>query len=643
MPLFQGSRIGYIGNALLLACVFSASLSGQVAGSLGHPGNSRITYSTAPDTGIISFDVFAERRGVRLDRQAVVKLVNRQTQSAVWQSTNEDSTGVFTDIPYGQYDAEISAVGYLSAHQELLVISTRNILQFDIVLGRDPSAANLDVTASILSPQARKESKKAISALKSGNLKSAQKHLDGAYKASPSDASVNFLLGYLSFEKADFAGAVTYLITSTANNPRDPQALTLLGRAGLEIKDYPGARSALEKAILADAENWLPHNLLANAYLFENNYSKASDEAHVAIAKGKGAASPAQLVLGEALLNLGDIDAGVKALTLFLQLSPHHPMAGQVRTLIAQVKLKNVDQSQTNQPQIKLSRVDPMLALSPPKLAISAWQPPGIDDIKLSVAPDAPCPVDKVVEESGRRVQELVEDVSRFAAVEDVFHQPLDEYGNPIRTDTRKFNYVAAISELQPGYLAVDEFRTDKFLLSEFPDNIASTGFAALALVFHPHTRDGFEMVCEGLGDWHGQASWLIHFRQRGDRPNHMHSYKVGKFEHAVDLKGRAWITADKFQIVRIEAEMTHPMPEIQLLSEHQVVEYGPVPFPQKSVTLWLPKSAEIYFDFRKHRYYRRHSFDHYMLYSVDSQEKRKEPTVAPGRTTDTPEAKKSS
>jgi hypothetical protein len=105
-----------------------------------------------------------------------------------------------------------------------------------------------------------------------------------------------------------------------------------------------------------------------------------------------------------------------------------------------------------------------------------------------------------------------------------------------------------------------------------------------------------------------------------------MQTYNIAGKSYAVGLKGRAWITADKFQIVRIEADMVSPMPEIQLLSEHQSVEYGPVPFVSRNTTLWLPKSAEIYFDFRKHRYYRRHSFDHYMLYSVDSVEKRKEP-----------------
>ncbi len=50
-------------------------------------------------------------------------------------------------------------------------------------------------------------------------------------------------------------------------------------------------------------------------------------------------------------------------------------------------------------------------------------------------------------------MQELVEDVARFAAVEDLFHQSLDQFGIPLRTETRKYNYVASISEPQPGFL----------------------------------------------------------------------------------------------------------------------------------------------------------------------------------------------
>ena len=140
------------------------------------------------------------------------------------------------------------------------------------------------------------------------------------------------------------------------------------------------------------------------------------------------------------------------------------------------------------------------------------------------------------MEESGKRVQEPVEDVPRFAAVEDLFQQSLDPFGIPVRTETRKYNYVASISEPQPGFLSVDEYRADKMTLSGYPDQIASTGFAALALVFRPHMRDNFDMLCEGLGDWHDQATWLVHFRQRDDRPHRMHSYKVGNQQRSVLL-----------------------------------------------------------------------------------------------------------
>src|SRR5262249_20388000 len=113
---------------------------------------------------------------------------------------------------------------------------------------------------------------------------------------------------------------------------------------------------------------------------------------------------------------------------------------------------------------------------------------------------------------------------------------------------------------------------------------------------------------------------------QRDDKPNRIHAYTVAHDHYAVNLKGRAWIAADTFQIVHMESDLISPMRKIQLLSEHESVNYGPVSFPKKKTELWLPKSADLYFDFQKHRFHRRHSFDHFMLFSVDSEEKRKEP-----------------
>lgn len=619
----------YFIQAALLATLAMAQQPQQPY-SMDDPRRLQIftSFNTAPGTGVLIFNVYSERNGSHLDRQALLKLVDLDNHAASWRTTEDNTMAVFTDVAYGSYDIEVSAVGYLSTHKQIQITNTIRSMQTDVVLHRDPDALNLDVDKSVLPPKARKATKRAVYALKSGNLKEAQKQLDEAYKSSPASPDLNFLLGYLYFQKKDYAQAESYLEKATTLNPRNTQALTLLGRTGLEKQDYPIARSALERAVLNDAENWLPHSLLADAYLHQENYDKARNEAEIAITKGKNNAGPAQLVLGKALAVTGHETEAVQALNQFLDQSPHSPMANQVRFWIAGLASRE-NIAAAPEPTIaktNLEDIDPLAALPSPSLSLKVWKAPTMDDLKPTIASGVECPASQVAEETGRRAQELVGDVARFAAVEDLFHQSLDKFGVPVRSEVRKYNYVGEISEPQQGILSVDEYRTDKLALNGYPDSIASSGFAALALVFHPDMRETFAISCEGLGSWQGQPTWIVQFQQRADRPNHMHSYKVGNQVHPVALRGRAWISADKFQILRMEAEMMSPIPEIQLASEYQVVEYGPVPFAKRNTVLWLPKSAEIYFDFRKHRYYRRHSFDHYMLYSIETDEQRKVP-----------------
>jgi len=591
-------------------------------------------YHSAPGTGIVVLSVFAENSRVRLDRQALLKLIDPKTQAVTWQTTEDAAQGVFTDIPFGSYDVEISAVGYLTSHEEVHVVNLMHPVQMDVILKRDPSAINLDVADSSMPPKARKATKRAVSALKSGHLPQAQRQLDEAYKSAPSSPELNFLLGYLYFQKQAFDRSRTYLSKSTTGTPGQEQALSLLGRVNLELEDYPAATSTLERAVAVAPASWVAHSLLSDAYLHQNNYERAKAEAELAVQQGHESANSAKLILGQALLGLGREAEAIRMLREFSQSDPRNPAAAEVRALITEVEKGGsaAGSSSIREPRLAtLSVPDAIRVLPPPSPLVSTWEPPSLDEVKPPVAAGVTCPSEKVIQASGERVKQLVDDVSRFAAVEDLLHQSLDDLGNPIRSETRKFNYVVSISEPEPGSLVVDEYRADRLHLSDYPDQIASSGFAALALVFHPNMRDDFELSCEGLGGWHGQATWLVHFVQRDDRPNRMHTYKVGAQVYPVKLKGRAWITADNFQIVRIESEMVSPMPQIQLRSEHQIVEYGPVPFARKNLSLWLPRSAEIYFDFRRHRYHRRHSFGHYMLFAVDSNEKTVPPKAKAG------------
>ena len=618
-------------TSFLLAATVSAQ-RGDVFNATGATTNLTPSYDSRGGGTVLLLTVYAGNNKKRLDRQSVVKLTNQTTQTVSWQTTSDQSVASFGDMPFGHYDIEVSAVGYITGHKEIEVISSINTVNLDIVLQPDPTALKLDVDDS-MPGKARKETKHGVSALKSGNLKQAQKWLDAAYQLAPDNSDLNFLMGYLRYQQKDFDHAQTYLGTAANLNPRDVQSLTLLGRLGLQKEDYVGASSILEKAVGADSEYWMAHDLLASAYLKQNKYEQARQQAELAIAKGKGGAASAQLVLGQALVDLGQKQEGIEALKSYLKESPKSPTAPQVSNLIAELERGSgtaAPATGTHSASTPLAGVDPLFASPEMSFTMKPWQPPGIDETKLSVAAGVTCPLANVIEMSGEQVKELVTDVSRIAAIERLLHEQVDEIGNPITKETRDYNYVASVTEDKPGFLEVDEYRSAHLGLSDYPDHIASSGFAALALVFHPDMRDNFDMTCEGQGDWHGQSVWLVHFRQRDDRPARIHDYKVGGQTYAVKLKGRAWITTDKFQIVRIESELVSPMKPIQLLSEHQIVEYGPVPFQKKNMELWLPKTAEIYFDFRHHRYYRRHSFDHYMLFAVDADEKRKEPQVAP-------------
>ena len=627
-------------NFRLWLPIFGVLLSMRLSAQVPQPLQEIVhTYETAPNTAVIIVHVLAGEKHVSLDRAVRVDLTNLANRLGVFQTVPAHQNAVFVNTSLGKYDISVTAVGYLSAHQEISVLNPVK-QDVDVVLRRDPSAMTLNEASGVMSSKTKKDAKRAISLLKSGDLERAEKHLKAAYALAPSNADLNFLLGYLYFQKNDYGQAATYLGAATSLGPHSAQSLTLLGRTRLLQQNYPAAQSALEQAILVDSEDWLPHHLLASTYLNEKEYSKARDEAQVALASsvryGKDASGAAQLTLGQALLGLGQMKEGIQALQKLLKESPPQGMADQVRALIARAEVSGP--ASVHRSEIAATQSAPLMAVPKAELLMQTWRPPDIDDLKPNVEPGVTCPAAQVLAGAGQRVQELVESVTRFSAREALVHELLDGVGFSRKSQRRKYDYIAAIS-FRRGHFAVDESRLDVDLQDGYPDGIASTGFIMLALVFHPQMQGDFDFDCEGRGQWHGQPTWLVHFRQRHDRPNHIQSFEIGGKTYFVDMKGRAWISTESFQIMQMEADMVNTVHEIQLRSEHQIVEYGPVPFAKKNTILWLPKNAEIYLDFRKRRYYRRHSFDRYMLFDVGtSQEDKHLPDTATSSPTSTTE-----
>lgn len=564
-----------------------------------------------------------------LGRQAIIQITNTTDNRSRAVPTEEDVEGktsaTLTSIEPGVYDVSVSAVGFLTSHQQFVSTGNTTTQQMQVVLKRDPSAVDLDaIKTREVSPKVRRDLMQGWAALKSGKLDDAQKKLEAASKLDPNNGDVAFLLGYLYFEKHDLDRAHESLNTATKYSPRNVQALTLQGRVESLRGDFAAARRPLEQAINIDPENWMAHYLLANVYLKGKEYNKARDQAEIAIARGKDAANPAELALGQAYAQLNQNQEALLALNSFVQNSPTDPVVPQARELIAQIEKRT--SASTPQTVSSMTVQEPVFAATTAEAPTKGWEPLAVDSVKPAVTPGVTCPQGKVIWSAGENVKTLVDDLAKFDATEEVYHEEYDQNGIPKREVTLKFDYVVSIAEPSTGRFIVDEYRAGRSGTEEFPDQIATKGLPTLAFIFHPDMRDNFDMECEGMGTWQGKSAWLVHFQQREDKPHRIEDYVVNNQVYPVSMKGRAWIDADTYQIVRLESDLAKPIPEIQLFKQHQIVEYAPVKFPKSKTELWLPKTGELTFDFRKHHYYRRHSYDRFMLFAVDTQEKRKEP-----------------
>lgn len=245
------------------------------------------------------------------------------------------------------------------------------------------------------------------------------------------------------------------------------------------------------------------------------------------------------------------------------------------------------------------------------------WVPPDIDALVPPVTQGQPCSLQEVLAGAGKRIQELVRNLDRFTATEFVEHQSVSGAGKLGRPQSRKFEYLVSIAPGRGGYLSVQEFRSRTPQTEQFPDRVATEGTPSLVLVFHPLYARDFDMHCEGLGSWQGQPAWQVRFERRPDRPNPMSNVVVGGRSYSIRLRGRAWILDGSYQVARLETDLAETLPKIHLRLEHMNVEYRPVAFPGRQVELWLPSSAELYLDFAGRRFYRRHSFSEFTLFSV--------------------------
>jgi tetratricopeptide (TPR) repeat protein len=571
--------------------------------------------------------VLGEEHGF-LDTSVLVRLRNVQNMDEKWATTHDRGEASFSGLLPGSYSVEVSCLGFATSVTSVDVYGSLQTVQ--IVLRRSGETADAAPDMETIPRKARKEAARGIQALQAGHPKDAEKHLRKALKAEPQNPQVNYLLGVVLLQNKQVQEAETYLEQAVQLDPRHVQALTALGGMRFEEENYGEAASLLQRAIAANARQWRAHWLMANVWLAQHNYENARAEAELAVNGSNRSAPYAILVLGEALGGLGRFGEAAAALREFLKDAGSSPDASAVQTMLATMQEREKEEQEKD--SAAQVRADALTAAPPPipgpatlSVVTAAWAPPDIDSVLPAVASEASCPQAFVLQQAGQKVKSLVDDLDHFSATQTQVHERLNLLGNPLYRESRKSDYLVAV-ESEAGSVSLREYSRELSGSGPFHDRLRTRGMLALAFPFHPDEQADYEMTCEGLAEWKGRPAWLVHFRPRSDRPLRLQVFEVGGREEHVALKGRAWISADLFQIVHIEADLVAPMQGINLRREHQSANYAPQELKSKKTQLWLPLDTETYLDYRGGLYRLSDHFDHFVLFSVESRQKIKAP-----------------
>ena len=566
-----------------------------------------------------------DENGNSFEGLATVNLQHLTTQNLASGATT-GGRAVFDQLGPGEYTVVVTAPGYVSASEGVNITLPNQQEQVFVTLKRDTNSEMASAPAGppVLSPKLQKQLSKVIEALHANKLDTAQKELDAAYRLGPANPEVNYLRGLVADRQGNVASAEASWEKTLSLDPKHSLALlglaTILARRG----DFAGANTYLERVLQNDPNSWHALQLLSIVCLRQGDYQAAVNHAERSLELGKNLANSARLTLAAALIAQNQRDSAEAALQAFLAAGPSQTQAEianrmleKLRTGTSPAETASTEISAASAAGTNLSDL-PLVKPDLPK-----WLPANVDDSVPPVEAGVSCPMREILDGAADHVQELTRSVDRITATEILNHQVVSEWGFPIREEKRSFDYVVSISKIREGYLGVQEYRNGTQDLSVFPDAIATVGLPAAVMVFHRYYRGDYDMKCEGLGRWKSGLAWQIHFAQKPGKRSQLRGYRAGVNAPSIPiaLKGRAWVDKNTLQVVRVETDLQAPMPEIKYFAEHMDIEYGPVRFQKQNETMWLPMTADIYFELRGRRIRRKNVFQNYLLFSVDEKQ----------------------
>ncbi len=571
-----------------------------------------------------------EPSGMPLAGYAIVKL-SSQGGVHLTASTQDNSTATFPRMGAGEYELEVSALGYKTGSEHVSVFSGGSVCTVYIYLHSESEnpLANAAPSGSVMTPRLQAEIDKGLDKMRRHQYDAARAQFEKASKMAPGNPDIQYLLGMLEYTQEHFDAARAQFQAALSLSPSHERSLLSLGELQLRAGDAKTAAETLEKAYQINGADWRTHWLLANAYSEQKNYEKALPHAKRAAELGKDHAAPAWMLLGQILVQEEKPAEAKRAFETLIRSFPSDPAVPEAKIQLAALDkpvVTTVSNVQPPQPAIQ-----PPPPPTPPPAVVRTWAPPDIDSKEYPAVQDVACSESDLVQRTQSKMMRQLGNFEKFLATEHIEHQEVDAYGVPGSMREKDFNYLIFVEHPRPGMSFLEEKRDGGENLGSFPTSLATQGLAALALsIFDPSYEGDLTYKCEGLGTWRGKAVWRLRFEQKKDVPSRIRLWTNSHGTYSIPLKGRVWIAASSYDVLHIETDLREPVKDLELTRDHLLIDYGPVKFEHGETSLWLPWDAEMFMELRGKRYHHTHTLRNYMLFSVDTGNSIAKPKQAP-------------
>jgi len=568
-----------------------------------------------------------DSHGMPPETPANVRLYSLTNGYDVTSITGGTSDAVFAVSP-ADYQIEVRCEGYQRAAEEISVASLGTELYFVVFL--NPISANTSGNRAarglIMTPQLQGIIDRGLEGMRRRDCDVAKKQFQKGVQMAPGSPELAFLLGtaefclqHLDLARKNFERAVNL-------DPNYEKALLALGEIQLAAGETNTSIVFLEKALTLKSSDWRAHLALANAYWraggrlgdAESQASRAVD-----LAAEKGGA--ARLLLGEIQYAQGKALEAKKIWQQLVLDMPADPSAAAAKRKLGESAggpKKNAELS--NLPLPPISTVVELPAVE----ADTAWAPPDTDkDHQIDL--NASCATEEILDHALLRLKKQLMNFEKFTATERIEHQEIDRHGNPGQIKTHDFSYVVFVVPYLSDSFYLEESRDGGE--TSFPTSLATIGLNGLGVaLLQPADKLNFRYDCEGLTNVRGEAVWQVRFEEKKMDTLGVRRWTKNGIIYNVPFKGRIWIAATNYDLLRVETDLIAPISSLQLTRDHLQVDYGPVKFDRGNETLWLPWSAEMFIELHGKRYHHRHYLGDYKLFEVDTANRISKPKEKP-------------